>query len=42
MGGSLAIAGAVLAALVDPAWAILAAAGGLALILFPDKSCCAR
>jgi hypothetical protein len=36
--GSLAVSGAILAGFVHPAWALLAAAGGLALLLFPDRS----
>ena len=34
--GALAIIGATLAAFVHPAWAVLAALSGLALILYPD------
>jgi hypothetical protein len=40
VGGSLAVVGAALAAFVDPAWAALAAVGGVALIAFPDRQCC--
>lgn len=36
-GGALAIAGAALAAFVDPVWVSLAAAGGLLLLLYPDR-----
>jgi len=42
VSGSLAVVGAALALLVDPAWAGLVALGGLALILFPDRNCCGR
>lgn len=42
LGGTLAIAGAALAAFVDPAWSALAVAGGLLLLLYPDTNCCAR
>lgn len=34
--GGLAVAGAALGLLVHPAWALLAALGGLALIVVPD------
>jgi hypothetical protein len=36
--GGLAVAGAVLALLADPAWAALAVLGGLALIFVPDPA----
>lgn len=36
--GGLAVAGAVLAIAVAPAWAVLSAAGGLALLLIPDRT----
>ncbi len=42
IGGSLAIIGAALAAFVDPAWAALAAVGGLTLLLYPETNCCAH
>lgn len=37
-GGGLALAGAALAWLVHPAWAILTVAAGLALIFVPDPA----
>ena len=37
VAGSLAVSGALLAGFVYPAWALLAVAGGLALVLFPDR-----
>ena len=37
IGGGLAIVGAALAAFVHPAWAALAAVGGLLLLLLPDQ-----
>ena len=41
LAGSSAIAGSILAIAMNPAWALLAAAGGLALLLLPDrKACC--
>ena len=36
LGGSLAVIGAILAIIVNPLWALLAAAGGLALLFLPD------
>jgi hypothetical protein len=40
LAGSLAIIGAILAIIVNPLWALLAAAGGLALLFLPDKKPC--
>lgn len=36
--GALAVLGAVLALAVAPVWAALSAAGGLALLLIPDRT----
>lgn len=37
VAGALAIVGAALAAFVDPVWVSLTAAGGLLLLLYPDR-----
>ena len=42
LGGVLAVVGSCLAAFVNPAWAGLAALGGLVLIFAPDRPCCGR
>lgn len=38
VAGGLAVLGAVLAIAVAPAWAAVSAAGGLALLVIPDRT----